>query len=146
MPSFGCPSVQHTFRLIQKTQHLLLTIYIGINMLNEHNINNGDDYANLLIKDMEMFMSEGMPADMIEYWSKEVRQLCNIKYLKYIEGSEESFMLTDVELEDTYKIAIEKLIGDTLGSLVDKGMAKMSVDVNGEVRYQATEQGLKQVK
>ena len=115
-------------------------------MLNEHNINNGDDYANLLIKDMEMFMSEGMPADMIEYWSKEVRQLCNVKYLKYIEGSEESFMLTDVELEDTYKVSIEKLIGDTLGSLVDKGMAKMSVDVNGEVRYQATEQGLKQVK
>jgi hypothetical protein len=114
-------------------------------MLNEHNINNGDDYADLLIRDIEMFMSEGMPMDMIEYWSKEVRTLCNIKYLKYIEGSEESYMLTDVELEDTYKIATEKLIGDTLGSLVDKGMAKMSVDVNGEVRYQATEQGLKQI-
>jgi hypothetical protein len=114
-------------------------------MLNEHNINNGDDYADLLIRDIEMFMSEGMPMDMIEYWSKEVRTLCNIKYLKYIEGSEESFMLTDVELENTYKISIEKLIGDTLGSLVDKGMAKMSVDVNGEVRYQATEQGLKQI-
>ena len=115
-------------------------------MLNEHNINNGDDYANLLIKDMEMFMSEGMPADMISYWSEEVRQLCNIKYLKYIEGSEESFMLTDVELEDTYKIAIEKLIGDTLGSLVDKGMARMSVDMNGEVRYQATHKGREQIK
>ena len=96
-------------------------------MLNEYNINSGDDYANMLIKDMEMFMSEGMPADMIEYWSKEVRQLCNIKYL-------------------TYKVSIEKLIGDTLGSLVDKGMARMSVDMNGEVRYQATEQGLKQAK
>ena len=115
-------------------------------MLNEHNINNGDDYANLLIKDMEMFMSEGMPADMISYWSEEVRQLCNVKYLKYIEGSEESFMLTDVELEDTYKIAIEKLIGDTLGSLVDKGMARMSVDMNGEVRYQATHKGREQIK
>ena len=115
-------------------------------MLNEYNINSGDDYANLLIKDMEMFMSEGMPADMISYWSKEVRQLCNVKYLKYIEGSEESFMLTDVELEDTYKIATEKLVGDTLGSLVDKGMARMSVDMNGEVRYQATHKGREQIK
>ena len=115
-------------------------------MLNEHNINDGNDYADLLIKDIEMFMSEGMPADMISYWSKEVRQTCNIKYLKYIEGSEESFMLTDIELENSYKLAIEKLIGDTLGSLVEKGMAKMSVDVNGEVRYQATERGLDQIK
>ena len=114
-------------------------------MLNEHNINNGDDYADLLIRDMEMFMSDGMPADIISYWSKEVRQLCNIKYLKYIEGDEESFMLTDVELENTYKVAIEKLISDTLGTLVDKGMVKMSVDSEGEVRYQATEYGLNQV-
>lgn len=115
-------------------------------MLNEHNINNGDDYANLLIRDMELFMSEGMPADMISYWSKEVRQFCNIKYLKYIEGDEESFMLTDKEMETTYKTAIEKLIGDTLGDLVDKGMVKMSVDSEGEVRYQATERGLNQIK
>ena len=55
-------------------------------------------------------------------------------------------MLTDVELEDTYKIATEKLVGDTLGSLVDKGMARMSVDMNGEVRYQATHKGREQSK
>ena len=115
-------------------------------MLNEYNINNGDDYADLLIRDIEMFMSEGMPVDMIEYWSKEVRQLCNVKYLKYIEGDEESFMLTDQEMESTYKVAMEKLIGDTLGTLVDKGMVKMSVGEDGEVLYQATEHGLNQIK
>ncbi len=115
-------------------------------MLNEFNINSGDDYAELLIRDMEMFMSGGMPEDVIRYWSKEVRQLCNIKYLKYVEGEEETFMLSDVELENTYKIATEKLIGDTLGTLVDKGMVKMSVGENGEVLYQATEHGLDQIK
>ena len=115
-------------------------------MLDNYNINSGDEYANLLIKDIEMFMSEGMPMDMIEYWSKEVRILCNTKYPKYVKGDEESYMLTDVELEDTYKIATEKLIGDTLGGLVDKGMVKMSVDSDGEVRYQATHKGLKQIK
>jgi hypothetical protein len=115
-------------------------------MLNKHNINNGDDYADLLIKDMELFTNEGLPIDVIKYWSKEVRQLCNVKYLKYIEGNEESFMLTDIEMENTYKIATEKLIGDTLGDLVDKGMVKMSIDKNGEVLYQATEHGLNQIK
>lgn len=115
-------------------------------MLNEHNINSGDDYADLLIRDMEMFMSGGMPEDVIRYWSKEVRQLCNVKYLKYVEGEEETFMLTDVDLENTYKIATEKLIGDTLGTLVDKGMVKMSVGGDGEVLYQATEHGLNQLK
>jgi hypothetical protein len=115
-------------------------------MLNEYNINSGDDYADLLINDLHTSIDDGMPDDVIEYWSKEIRQLCNLKYLKYIEGEEESYMLTDTEMEETFKVATEKLIGDTLGDLVDKGMVKMSIDNDGEVRYQATEEGLNHVK
>ena len=55
-------------------------------MLNEYNINSGDDYADLLINDLHTSIDDGMPDDVIEYWSKEIRQLCNLKYLKYIEG------------------------------------------------------------
>ena len=114
-------------------------------MLNEYNINSGDDYADLLINDLHTSIDDGMPDDVIEYWSKEIRQLCNLKYLKYIEGEEESYMLTDTEMEETFKVATEKLIGDTLGDLVDKGMVKMSIDNDGEVRYQATEEGLNHI-
>jgi hypothetical protein len=110
------------------------------------NIKSGDDYADILISNMGLLMEEGMPIDLIDYWAREVRTLCNIKYLKYIEGDEESFMLTDDEIMEVYNIATQKLIGDTLGDLVEKGMVRMSVDENGEVLYSATEKGLDQIK
>jgi hypothetical protein len=110
------------------------------------NIKSGDDYADILISNMGLLMEEGMPIDLIDYWAREVRILCNIKYLKYVEGDEESFMLTDDEIMEVYNIATQKLIGDTLGELVDKGMVKMSISENGEVLYSATEKGLDQIK
>jgi hypothetical protein len=110
------------------------------------NIKNGDDYADILISNMGLLMQEGMPIDLIEYWAKEVRIICNIKYLKYIEGDEESFILTDDEMMGAYNNATQKLIGDTLGELVEKEMVKMSIGENGEVLYSATEKGLNQIK
>jgi hypothetical protein len=110
------------------------------------NIKNGDDYADILISNMGLLMQEGMPIDLIEYWSREVRTLCNIKYLKYVEGEEESFILNDDEMIEAYNNATQKLIGDTLGELVEKEMVKMSIGENGEVLYSATEKGLDQIK
>ena len=113
--------------------------------MKEWNFSSGDEYADKMIEDINMF-DFGMPNDLKEYWCKELRQMCNSKFLKYIEGEEESYMLTDVELEEAYKVASEKLIGETLGVLVDKGMVSMSVGENGEVLYSATDKGREQIK
>lgn len=109
-------------------------------MLSNHNINSGDEYADLIINDIKAFKM-GMPDDLIEYWSVEIRQLCNVNYLKYVEGELDTYLLTDTELEEAYKTASKKLIGDTLGDLVEKGMVAMGIDENGEVVYSATEKG-----
>lgn len=108
----------------------------------EFNFSNGDEYADAIINDLKTF-DNGLPKDVIDYWSIEIRQLCNIKFLHYITGEEETYALSDVDLEQTFKIATEKLVGDTLGNLVDKGMVKMSIGDDGEVLYSSTEEGRK---
>jgi hypothetical protein len=108
----------------------------------EFDFNNGDEYADAIINDLKTF-DNGLPEDVIDYWSIEIRQLCNVKFLHYITGEEETYALSDVDLEQTFRTATEKLVGDTLGNLVDKGMVKMSIGDDGEVLYSSTEEGRK---
>jgi hypothetical protein len=108
----------------------------------EFDFSNGDEYADAIINDLKTF-DDGLPEDVIDYWSVEIKQLCNVRFLKYITGEEETYALSDIDLEQTFKIATEKLVGDTLGNLVDKGMVKMSISDDGEVLYSSTEEGKK---
>ena len=114
-------------------------------MLDNYNINSGDDYADLIINDLKN-IDGNMPEEIIEYWSIEIRTLCNINYLKYIEGELDSFLLTDEQLEGTYKTAVEKVVGDTLAGLLDNEMIEMGIDEKGEVVYSATEKGKEAIK
>ena len=44
-----------------------------------------------------------------------------------------------------YQQAISAIVGDTLGSLVEKGDVAMGIDGNGDIVYSSTEQGLKKL-
>lgn len=107
-------------------------------MFDDSQINSGDDYADLLINDLKLYNEEmKMDLELFKYWEIEIRNLCNTKYLKYIEGELEYYLLTDKEIMSTYKEASLKMTGDILASLVDKGAVSMGVNEDGEVTYSA---------
>ena len=80
--------------------------------LEEHNINNGDDYADILIQG----------------------------------GKEETFLLSDEEMNQAYKLAVEQMVNETLEKLSEEGMLEISIDENGEVLYGLSEEGKKEAK
>jgi hypothetical protein len=107
-------------------------------MFDDSQINSGDDYADLLINDLKLYNEEmGMDLELFKYWEIEIRNLCNIRYLKYIEGEIEYYLLTDKDIMSTYEEASLKMTGDIIGSLVDKGMVSMGINEDGDVVYSA---------
>lgn len=102
----------------------------------------GDHYADLIIRDLKSFTGtkDAIPEYVMEYWEKEIRELCVQKFNNYIHGQED-FMLTDKDIMATYKIAIQKMTADTIETLVDKGDIKMAVSEEGDIVYSLTEQG-----
>jgi hypothetical protein len=107
-------------------------------MFDDSQINSGDDYADLLINDLKLYNEEmKMDLELFKYWEIEIRNLCNIRYLKYIEGELEYYLLTDKDIMCTYEEASLKMTGDIIGSLVDKGVVSMGINEDGEVVYRA---------
>lgn len=82
-----------------------------------------------------------MPIDLFEYWCNEIEKACHERFKQYIKGQVEDYRLNDEELENALKEANSKLIGETLATLLDKGMIEMSIGEDGEIRYKATEKG-----
>ena len=116
-------------------------------MLENHNINSGDDYANLLIAALNEMKSENFLEDeMFRFWFIEIRKLCVEKYQQYITGKNETYMLSDEEIDGAYKIAVEQIVSEALEDLSEKGLLKISIDENGEVLYSLNEEGKKQIK
>jgi hypothetical protein len=111
-------------------------------MLEHHNINSGDDYADLLIKTiLEESPSSVVEAEILEYWTTEIRKMCVEKYNKYIIGQEETFMLSDIEMDESYRLSIEEMVNDSLKELSEKGLLEISIDDNGEILYGLSEEG-----
>jgi hypothetical protein len=111
-------------------------------MLEHHNINSGDDYADLLIKTiLEESPSSVVEEEMLKYWVIKVREMCVEKYNKYIIGQEETFMLSDVEMDESYRLSIEEMVNDSLKELSEKGLLEISIDDNGEILYGLSEEG-----
>lgn len=116
-------------------------------MLENHNITNGDDYANLLIAALNEAKSESpLEDEMLRFWFIEIRKMCVEKYHQYIIGKEETFMLSDVEIDNAYKTAVEHMVNDALEDLSEKGLLEISIDESGEVLYGLSEEGKKQAK
>jgi len=116
-------------------------------MLENHNINSGDDYANLLIAALNEMKSESFLEDeILRFWFIEIRKLCVKKYQQYITGKNETYMLSDEEIDGAYKTAIEQMVNEALEDLSEKGLLEISIDEGGEVLYGLSEEGKKQAK
>ena len=64
--------------------------------LEEHNINNGDDYADILIQGIiEIEDANELDAEIVRCWCIELRKMCVEKYNNYIIGKEETFLLSE---------------------------------------------------
>lgn len=104
--------------------------------LENHSIQSGDDYANLLINDLRVMVEkEGMEEDLFKVWEKHIRKLCNLRYYQYVSGDVESFMLSESEMMQTYKDSTMEYTGELLASLVEKGKVSMSINEDGEILY-----------
>lgn len=106
--------------------------------IENYNIRSGDDYADLLIGDIKDTNHElGLETEVLEYWFTEIRKVCNKRYMDYIEGTEDSFMLSEEEMINTYKEATLKYTGDLLAELVDEGKVSVGINEDGEIVYGA---------
>ena len=115
--------------------------------LEEHNINNGDDYADILIQGIiEIEDANELDAEIVRCWCIELRKMCVEKYNNYIIGKEETFLLSDEEMNQAYKLAVEQMVNETLEKLSEEGMLEISIDENGEVLYGLSEEGKKEAK
>ena len=101
-----------------------------------HSIQSGDDYTNLLIGDLRvMTEQEGMEEDLFKVWEKHIRKLCNLRYYQYVSGDVDDFMLSEQEMLQTYKDSTLEYTGEILSSLVEKGEVSMSINPDGEILY-----------
>ena len=107
----------------------------------EFNIQSGDEYANLLIGNLNAYdgFGEDLPENLMGYWEQGIRQLCNQRYSLYEKGEIDSYMLTENDMLNTYKEATLKLTGEILADLVEKGEVTMGINKDGEIVYASSD-------
>ena len=107
----------------------------------EFNIQSGDEYANLLIGNLNAYdgFGEDLPENLMGYWEQGIRQLCNQRYSLYKKGEIDSYMLTENDMLNTYKEATLKLTGEILADLVEKGEVTMGINKDGEIVYASSD-------
>jgi len=82
-----------------------------------------------------------MPLDLLTHLTKLIETEADKHYAAYIIGKRETFMFSDVELNDLFNKAGELYVGDMIDNLVDKDMLEVSIDENGEMLYGLSELG-----
>jgi hypothetical protein len=107
-------------------------------------INTGDDYCDMLME--ELSQTTETDGELLEYCEKQIRPLCNTRFLEYIKGEAENYMLTEDEVIACYKEGTKQMISDALEGLYDKGILNLGIDEEGEVVYSLTEDGKEYVK
>lgn len=107
----------------------------------EFNIQSGDEYANLLIGNLNAYdgFGEDLPENLMGYWEQGIRRLCNQRYSLYEKGEIDSYMLTENDMLNTYKEATLKLTGEILADLVEKGEVTMGINKDGEIVYASSD-------
>jgi hypothetical protein len=107
----------------------------------EFNIQSGDEYANLLIGNLNAYdgFGEDLPENLMGYWEQGIRRLCNQRYSLYKKGEIDSYMLTENDMLNTYKEATLKLTGEILADLVEKGEVTMGINKDGEIVYASSD-------
>jgi hypothetical protein len=110
------------------------------------NINSGADYAQIIIDtiiegEKQIPEHAQMPIALLEYLTEEIQTQADIRYNEYIMGKRDTFLFSDIELEEMYNKAGERYVEDMLDGLVDKGMLDMHIGEGGEFLYSLSEEG-----
>lgn len=107
----------------------------------EFNIQSGDEYADLLIENLNAYDGFGveLSEDLMGYWQQGIRQLCNQRYSLYEKGEIDTYMLTENDMLNTYKEATLKFTGEILADLVEKGEVTMGINKDGEIVYASSD-------
>jgi hypothetical protein len=119
--------------------------------LENHNINSGEAYARVLIDTIkEGHQNSGEYNPMMElvinYWCENILNACIVRYSEYVAGDTKNYLLSEEEVKDLYSDATDRLVGDTLETLIDKGDVSMGVRDDGEIVYMTTDQGKEKLK
>lgn len=110
-------------------------------MLEHHNITSEDQYAELLIEALGSEELDPVQQEFMPFWYIEIRKKCNEKYQDYILGTEETFILTDEELDETHNKAIDNVVSISLSNLSDKGMLDISINEDGDMLFGLSDKG-----
>jgi len=115
-------------------------------MIDPNNINSGADYAQIVINtiietEKTLPVDQQMPLDLLTYLTELIEKYADKHYIAYVIGKRETFMFSDVELNDLFNKAGELYVGDMIDNLVDKDMLEVSIDENGEMLYGLSELG-----
>lgn len=110
------------------------------------NIKSGDDYAKLIINQMneteqETPENERTPIELLHFWFQEIEILADKKWMEYILGKSETYIFTPTEMMNLYDKANERYIQEILNSLVDKDLVQVGIRNDGEIVYSITEEG-----
>jgi hypothetical protein len=106
-----------------------------------HNINSGQEYANLLINSIKEEDNSDLNEDILNHWFRRIEELAINSYNDYITGVKDDFLLSEEEMAEMYEAACGDFIQDIINGLVDKEMLQTSIDVNGDIVYSTTEKG-----
>ena len=107
-----------------------------------HNINSGEEYANLIINDLNETKPEtDLPEVLFEYWKDNIKTLAIDSYNEYIIGNKDSYMLDEDDVMDAYKEAMTQFTQHILNGLSDKGLVQVGINSEGEIVYSLTEDG-----
>ena len=117
-------------------------------MIDPNNINSGADYAQIVINtiietEKILPVDQQMPLDLLTYLTELIEKYADKHYIAYVIGKRETFMFSDVELNDLFNKAGELYVGEMIDGLVDKDMLEVSISADGEMLYGVTEKGRK---
>ena len=115
-------------------------------MIDPNNINSGSDYAQIVIDailetERTLPVDQQMPLDLLTHLTKLIEETADEHYQEYVMGKRDTFLFSDVEMEDMFNKAGELYVGDMIDGLVDKEMLEVSVNENGEFLYGLSEKG-----
>ena len=108
----------------------------------EHNINSGEEYAQLLTDTIKA--ADGpLPEQLVEYWCEDIWEMAINSYNDYILGKKDDYLLSDIDMNEAYDRAGIRYTQEILNGLVDKGIVQAGVSEEGEILYSLTEEGKK---
>ena len=107
-----------------------------------HNIKSGEHYGQLLTEELRS-IDVGLPQELLDLWCDSVYKLAVESYDDYILGKKDYYMLSQEEVEESYKKASLLFTEQIIDDMVDKELLKVGVDEAGEFVYSLTEKGHK---